>query len=204
MFIKSFSRNIIHYNYINNVNNIIRCFSIIKGHNFKNDKIEYIDNLTKNDENNIENKILINSLYYENQYSTVWCMKKLNTIEINHGNKLELIAIGNSKKYIILINLLNFQIYQIIKEHENTVYSLEQYKNDPNFLFSSSEDSSINVYVLDKNYKYKLVQKLKKSAEKSGDEINKVIALSNKLLVSSDHRSITICKSNNTQENKIN
>ena len=89
-------------------------------------------------------------------------MKKLNTIEINHGNKLELIAIGNSKKYIILINLLNFQIYQIIKEHENTVYSLEQYKNDPNFLFSSSEDSSINVYVLDKNYKYKLVQKLKK------------------------------------------
>ena len=204
MFIKSFSRNIIHYNYINNVNNIIRCFSIIKGHNFKNDKIEYIDNLTKNDENNIENKILINSLYYENQYSTVWCMKKLNTIEINHGNKLELIAIGNSKKYIILINLLNFQIYQIIKEHENTVYSLEQYKNDPNFLFSSSEDSSINVYVLDKNYKYKLVQKLKKSEEKSAGEINKVIALSNKLLVSSDRRSITIWKSNNTEENKIN
>ena len=60
------------------------------------------------------------------------------------------------------------------------------------------------MYVLDKNYKYKLVQKLKKSVEKSGDEINKVIALSNKLLVSSDHRSITICKSNNTQENKIN
>ena len=131
-------------------------------------------------------------------------MKKLNTIEINHGNKLELIAIGNSKKYIILINLLNFQIYQIIKEHENTVYSLEQYKNDPNFLFSSSEDSSINVYVLDKNYKYKLVQKLKKSEEKSAGEINKVIALSNKLLVSSDRRSITIWKSNNTEENKIN
>ena len=60
------------------------------------------------------------------------------------------------------------------------------------------------MYVLDKNYKYKLVQKLKKSEEKSAGEINKVIALSNKLLVSSDRRSITIWKSNNTEENKIN
>ena len=43
------------YNYINNVNNIIRClcFNIIKLGYFKNDKIEYIDNLTKNGENNI-------------------------------------------------------------------------------------------------------------------------------------------------------
>ena len=43
-----------------------------------------------------------------------------------------------------------------------------------------------------------IVQKLKKSVEKSGDEINKVISLSNKLLVSSDSRSIIIWKSNNT------
>ena len=44
--------------------------------------------------------------------------------------------------------------------------------------------------------------KIKKN--RNGDEINKVIALSNKLLVSSDRRSITIWKSNVDEENKIN
>ena len=146
---------------------------------------------------------MIKSLHFDS-YSTTWCMKKLNTIEINHKDKLELIAIGDSENNVILINLLNFQIYQIIHEHERTVYSLEQYKDDPNFLFSSSSDSFINVYILDKTYKYKLVQKLQKSEEFNGQEINKVIALSNRLLVSSDRRSITIWKSNNTEENTIN
>ena len=130
LFIKSFSRNITNYNYINNINNIIRCLNLIKQPNFKNDTIKHIDILEKK------------------------------MIKINHKDKLELIAIGDSENNVILINLLNFQIYQIIHEHERTVYSLEQYKDDPNFLFSSSSDSFINVYILDKTYKYKLVQKL--------------------------------------------
>ena len=204
LFIKSFSRNITNYNYINNINNIIRCLNLIERPYFKNDTIKHINILEKNDKNNIENKILIKSLHFEKRYSTTWCMKKLNTIEINNKNKLELIAIGNSENNVILINLLNFQIYQVIQEHEKTVYSLEQYKDDPNFLFSSSSDSFINVYILDKTYKYKLVQKLQKLPEFTGYEINKVIALSNRLLVSSDRRSITIWKSNNTEENTIN
>ena len=204
LFIKSFSRNITNYNYINNINNIIRCLNLIERPYFKNDTIKHINILEKNDKNNIENKILIKSLHFEKRYSTTWCMKKLNTIEINHKNKLELIAIGNSENNVILINLLNFQIYQVIQEHEKTVYSLEQYKDDPNFLFSSSSDSFINVYILDKTYKYKLVQKLQKLPEFTGYEINKVIALSNRLLVSSDRGSITIWKSNNTEENTIN
>ena len=203
LFIKAFSRNITNYNYINNINNIISCFNLIKMPNFKNDTIKYIDILEKNDNNNIENKIVIKTLHFDS-YSTIWCMKKLNTIEINHKNKLELIAIGDSENNVILVNLLNFQIYQLIHEHEKTVYSLEQYKDDPNFLFSSSSDSFINVYILDKTYKYKLVQKLQKLPEFTGEEINKVIALSNRLLVSSDRRSITIWKSNKIEENIIN
>ena len=41
-----------------------------------------------------------------------------------------------------------------------------------------------------------MIQKIKKSKNKSGGEIGKGIVLSNKLLVSGDHRSITIWKSN--------
>ena len=174
LFIKSFSRNITNYNYIKNINNI-KCLNLIKQPNFKNDKNKNINILEKkNDKNNIENKILSKSIHFDS-YSTTWCMKKLNTIEINHKDKLELIAIGDSENNVILINLLNFQIYQIIHEHERTVYSLEQYKDDPNFLFSSSSDSFINVYILDKTYKYKLVQKLQKPEEFNGQEKNSVI-----------------------------
>ena len=47
LFIKSFSRNITNYNYINNINNIIRCLNLIKQPNFKNDTIKHIDILEK-------------------------------------------------------------------------------------------------------------------------------------------------------------
>ena len=113
---------------------------------------------------------------------------------MNNQQNLELIAISGTNKNILLINSLNFKIYQIIEEHEDTVYSLDQYKNDPNYLYSSSSDSTINIYKLDNNYKYKLIQKLRKAKEKDRGEINKVIILTNKLLVTNDDISITIWK----------
>ena len=127
-------------------------------------------------------------------------MEKLNTIKINLQESLELIVIGGTDTKIILFNCLNLKIYQIIKEHEDTVYSLAQYKNDPNYLFSSSKDSTINIFRLENNYKYKLIKKLRKQKEKEGGPMNKIIILSNKLLISSDDLSITVWKSNNNQD----
>ena len=207
LLVNSFFKTISNFSYINNVNNIVRTtfknkFNFI---DIKRD-INYKDDIPKNDDpNNIENKILIKSLTEEeNKYYSIWCMKKLNDIKIDLNQKLELIALGDSNYRILIINLLTFKFYQIIKEHEGTVYSLEQYIDDSNFLFSSSDDGTINIYKLDENYKYKLIQKLKKATDKEGSEINKVISLSNKLLVSGDHRSITIWKSNPNQNNEIN
>ena len=204
LFVNSFSKHISNYIYINNINNIIRgtAFGDIPL-NYHKLEIKHInDYIIKDDINNIKNKIVIKTL--ENKKSSqMWCMKKLNEIQINENQKLNLIALGNSNSEIILINLLNFTIHQIIKEHQQSVYSLEQYKDESKYLFSSSEDETINIYELDNNYKYKLIQKLKKEEEKNGSEINKVIALSNKLLVSSDHRSITIWKSNNNEKDKL-
>ena len=48
-----------------------------------------------------------------------------------------------------------------------------------------------------------IIQKLEKSGDSSGGEINKVIALSNKLLVTGEHKTITIWKSNNHNKNTI-
>ena len=131
------------------------------------------------------------------------CIKKLNDIQINPQKNLELIAIGGANYKILLLNIINFDIYQIIEEHKGSVYSLDQYKNDSNLLFSSSNYKTVNIYTLNYDYKYVLVQKLKKSEGKGGEEINKIICLSNKLLVSGDHRSITIWKSNIQAKNSI-
>ena len=170
--------------------------------------IEYINYISsKDDKNNIENKILFKSKLKENERDInycVWCIKKLNDIKINSQQKLEIIAIGGSDKKIYLLNSVNLSFYQIIEDHRDTVYSLEQYKNDPHFLYSSSKDWTVNIYKLDNNYKYKLIQKLRKNKEKSGGEIKKVIILSNKLLVTSDKRSITIWKNKNQDESEIN
>jgi len=204
LLMETFSKNISNYIYINNINNIIRC-SFIRDipQNYRKLNIKYFnDYIIKDDINHIKNKIVFKT--FENDiYGQIWCMKKLNEIKKNENQKLSLIALGNSNSKIVIINLLNFRIHQIIEEHEDTVYSLEQYKEDSKYLFSSSEDDTINIYELGENYKYYLIQKLKKEQEKSGSEINKVIALSNKLLVSSDHRSITIWKSNNNEKNKL-
>ena len=226
LFINSFSDIKANYYYINNINNIIKkTISIdeLKNNdsninNYKDraylaglsiivpiqpDKteIKYIEDYKKsNDINNIENKVLIKVL--EHKLYTIWCMKKLNDIIINSGKKLELIAMGGSDYKIILINTVTFSIHQTIFENKGTVYSLEQYKDDPNYLYSSSSRGNINIYKLNKNYKYDLIQTLEKSPDKRGGEINKVIILSNKLLVSGDHRSITIWGEKNPNENK--
>ena len=205
LLVAKFSNNVSDYNYINNINNIIRC-TIIKEINidYSEFDIKYIDNIeTNNDLNNIKNKISIKSIREDNSYFSIWCIKKLNDIQINSTQILKLIALGTSRNEIILLNIINFRFYQIIKEHNGTIYSLDQYKNDTKYFFSSSEDGTINIYKLDNNYKYILFQKLEKSEEKKGNEINKVIILSNKLLVSSDRRSITIWKSNFEEKDKI-
>ena len=204
LIVNSFSKQISNYIYINNINNILRCTVIGDiALNYNKLDINHIKDYTiKDDINNIKNKIIIKNLVYGNSCQ-IWCMKKLNDIKINENKKLNLIALGSSSSEIILINLLNFKIHQIIKEHKQTVYSLDQYKDDSKYLFSSSDDETINIYELDNNYEYILIQKLKKEEEKNGSEINKVIVLSNKLLVSSDHRSITIWKSNNNEKDKL-
>lgn len=204
LFVNSFSKQISNYIYINNINNIIRC-TVIGDIPLKYNilDIKHINNyIIKDDINNIKNKILIKTLESSKSWQ-IWCMKKLNEIKINGNQKLNLIALGSSNSEIIIINLLNFKVHQIIEEHKQSVYSLDQYKDDSKYLFSSSEDETINIYELDNNYKYNLIQKLKKEEEKNGSEINKVIVLSNKLLVSSDHRSITIWKPNNKEKNKL-
>ena len=212
--VNSFSKNIYNYYYINTINNIIRCIysknnneNINKCIRKSKEDIIYINDMKLNyDINNIERKNAIKSIdvnYSNNYSSSCWCMKKLNDIQINPHKKLELIALGLSNSTIIIINTVNFKIYQTIKEHSSSVYSLEQYKDDSTFLFSSSNDASVNVYKLNNNNNYELIQKLNKSEEKSGGEINKVIALSNKFLVTGDHKTITIWESNNHNKNKI-
>ena len=204
LLVNSFSSQISNFVYINNINNIIRCNSI--GDitlNYNKLDIKHINNYTvKDDINSIKNKITIKTLVYD-KYCTIWCMKKLNDIKINETQKLNLIALGSSTSEIILINLVNLKVHQILKEHQKSVYSLDQYKDDTKYLFSSSEDETINIYELNNNYEYILIQKLKKEEEKNGSEINKVIVLSNKLLVSSDHRSITIWKQNNNEKDNL-
>ena len=204
LFIESFSKDITNYNYINNINNIIRC-TFQQNTYFKNIKndIKFIE---MNDINSIKNKLLIKSLS-KNKTNDInsqsLCMKKLNNIQINNSQKkLELIAIGGSNHKILILDVLSFSIYQLIEEHKSAVYSLAQFNNDSKFLFSSSEDCYINIYKLNSNYKYEIFQKRKKSVKERG--INKIIILSNKFLVSGDHRSITIWKSNSLEENEIN
>ena len=208
LLIESFSKSITNYNYINNVNNIIRC-TFVKDTIIKNlrNEINFIKNFElKSDINNIENKIFIKSIsknITKDYNSQTWCIIKLNDIFINSKQKLELIAIAGSNNKILILDSLKFNIYQMIEEHKSIVFSLAQYKNNFNYLFSSSEDRTINIYKLNIHFKFELIQKLKKSRENVG-EISKIIILENKLLISGDNNSITIWKSNIENENNIN
>ena len=174
LLIENFSIDNSNYYYIININNIIKCTTNNVNNENQEINIKYINDIKpKNDINNIENKIIIKSLNKKNINdfnSITWCMKKLNDIKINSGAKLQLIAIGGSNHKILILNILNFNIYQILEEHESTVYSLAQYKDDTKFLFSSSNDRYINIYKLNSEYQYALVQKLKKDDDKTGGE----------------------------------
>ena len=182
-----------NYNFINNVNNIIK------------PKPEVNNELKKEfDQININKKVISKStpIINSKKINSVWSIEKLNIInykENNKNKKLELIAVGCESEIILFNFLDNFSIYQTINEHTNIVYSLAQFKDEQNFLFSSSKDKYINIYILDENHNYILNQKLKKAAKKSGGEIGKVITLSNKLLLSGDHKSITIWKKKNEE-----
>ena len=177
-----------NYNYINNINSIIK------------PKLEgYSEYKGEFDKINIEKKVITKSTQNipNKKINSIWCIEKLNTINYNENNKnkkIELIAAGCENEIILFNFLDNFSIYQTINEHSNTVYSLAQFISDENYLFSSSKDKYINIYQLNDEHNYSLVQRLKKSAGKSGGEIGKVITLSNKLLLSGDHRSVTIWK----------
>ena len=183
-----------NYNFLYNINDIIKP----KFEGNSDLKVEF-------DKMNIEKKVVTKTtpLINNKKINSVWCMKKLNIInykENNKNKKLELIAVGVENE-IILFNILNnFTIYQTINEHTNIVYSIAQFDNNEELLFSSAKDKYINIYKLDINQNYVLLQKLKKAVEKSGGEIGKVITLSNKLLLSGDHRSLTIWKQNDENQ----
>ena len=186
--VNTYKKEYSNYNYINNINDIIK--PKLEGHSELKSEFE---------KTNIEKKVVTKEtpIINSKKINSVWCMKKLNIInykEKNKSKKLELIAVGCENEIILFSILDNFSIYQTIKEHTNIVYSLAQFDNNEELLISSSKDKYINLYKLDANRKFILLQKLKKTVEKSGGEIGKVITLSNKSLLSGDHRSLTIWK----------
>ena len=74
--------------------------------------------------------------------NSIWCMIKLNKITYieNETNiELNLGAIGFSGGKIILINLNTLKIHQELKA-PYTVYSLAQFKDDQNYLISSTSN----------------------------------------------------------------
>ena len=138
-------------------------------------------------------------------YSSVWCMLKLNTINYKENEKniiLNLVSIGLSNGKIYLINLSSMKIHQMLKA-PNTVYSLTQFNNNPKYLFCSTSSGFIIIYILKEN-KYEEIQQLRKPEELRKGEINKVITLSNGDLASADRGTITIWKQKlDEKKNKI-
>jgi len=135
--------------------------------------------------------------------STVWCMLKLNPInyiEDNKSNILNLAAIGLGNGKIILINLSTLKQHQEIKSL-NTIYSLAQFNNNPNYLLCSLSNGFIIIYKL-KNKIYEEIQRLQKPQELRRGEINKVISLSNGDLASAERRAISIWKQKKDNEGK--
>lgn len=164
-----------------------------------------LDNENKNDliknENQInkEEKNEPKELIIENNYSSVWCMLKLNPFNYteNGENKiLNLVAVGFANAKILLIDTSTMQIYQTIKE-SNTVYSLAQFNKSPKYLISSLSTGFLNIYILKDNI-YVEFQTLQKS-KRNG--INKVICLSNGDIASADKDSITIWRQKKDENN---
>ena len=162
-------------------------YSFNRAYNIQKNKEE------KDDENHISLSII----------TSVWCMLKLNPInyiEDNKSNILNLIAIGLGNGKIILINLSTLKIHQEIKSL-NTIYSLAQFKKNPNYLLCSLSNGFIIIYKLN-NKKYEEIQRLQKPQELRRGEINKVIALTNGDLASAERRAISIWKQKKDNEGK--
>ena len=122
-------------------------------------------------------------------YSSIWCMLKLNKITfIENGNNIELeqVAIWFSNGKIIFINLSTLKINQEL-EATNTVYSLNQFKDDPNYLISGLSNGNLIIYKL-KNDKYEEIQILEKPEEMKRGEINKLITLSDGNLTTAESK----------------
>lgn len=201
-----------NYNYINNIRNNLNVAQKEKiTQPFKNNKLisRKLEHCSITDNENVEDKKIIYSNKNNFHFSSVYCVLLLNPIiyeEKNKAVKLELIAIGGEgQEEIVFINLINSKIHQKVNSREGFVISLTQFEKDCIYLFSSTFKGNIDIFKLnDNNKNYYLIKSLKKSINKDGNEINKVITLTNKLLVSGDHRSITIWKKKEMEKNLIN
>lgn len=146
-----------------------------------------------------ENHITINN------FSSVWCMLKLNPINYMEKEKntiLNLVAIGFSDSRIILINISTMKIHQTLKSL-NTIYSLAQFNNNPNYLLCSLSNGYIIIFKLKQNL-YEEIQKLQKPENLRRGEINKVITLSNGDLLSGERKAISIWRQKKDEKgNKI-
>ena len=174
-----------HQNQIHNYNPF--------NYSFYRNNIKQKNEEEKDDENHISLKII----------TSVWCMLKLNPInytEDNKSNILNLAAIGLGNGNIILINLSTLKIHQGIKSL-NTIYSLAQFNNNPNYLLCSLSNGYIIIYKLN-NKIYEEIQRLQKPQELRRGEINKVITLSNGDLASAERRAISIWKQKKDNEGK--
>ena len=129
----------------------------------------------------------------------IWCMLMINNINYNNIS-LNLVALGFKNKKIVLINLSIMKIHQEI-DTEGEVYSLAQFKNDPNYLICSLSNGTMIIYLLKDNiyYHYQTLQKPEGNVK---EEFNKVIVLSDGNLATAESRAISIWKSNLKAENK--
>lgn len=130
-------------------------------------------------------------------------MLKLNPInytEDNKNNILNLAGIGLGNGKIFLINLSTLKIHQEIKT-PNTIYSLAQFNNNPNYLLCSLSNGFIIIFKL-KNTLYQEIQRLQKPQDLRRGEINKVITLSNGDLASAERKAISIWKQKKNEEGK--
>ena len=174
-----------HQNQIHNYNPF--------NYSFYRNNIKQKNEEEKDDENHISLKII----------TSVWCMLKLNPInytEDNKSNILNLAAIGLGNGYIILINLSTLKIHQGIKTL-NTIYSLAQFNNNPNYLLCSLSNGYIIIYKLN-NKIYEEIQKLQKPQDLRRGEFNKVITLSNGDLATAERGAISIWKQKKDNEGK--
>lgn len=150
-----------------------------------------------------KNKDHEEKLFYIDNFSTVWSMIKLNTInylekETNKEIILNLVAIGFADGKIFIINLITMEIHQKLKTI-NTIYSLAQYKDNPKYLLCSLSNGYIIIYKLEYN-NYIEIQKLKKPRNLNSGAINKVIVLSNGDLCSAESKCVSIWRQKKDEE----